>query len=259
MVELRDYRDKYSVARFERSGGILEVALQSPGGGPLIWGKDSHSQLGHLWADVGADRNNEVIIVTGTGDAFIPSIDMSGVTIPGPEDWDEIMSNGKRIRRNLLAIEVPMIAAINGPARVHSEQGLLCDIVIASETADFQDAAHFINGLVPGDFVQAVYMSLLGNNRGRYFLYMGEIINAQDAKGLGLVSEVVPAAELMERARTIARHIMKQTRMVRKHTRAVTMDPWRRLYADHHDMGTALEALGIWGAAYPPSTKRRPF
>ncbi|MDH6291985.1 enoyl-CoA hydratase/isomerase family protein [Rhodococcus opacus] len=248
MTELSEYADKYEIATLTREDGVLEIALQSSDGGPLVWGSVSHSQLGHLWNDVGADRDNEVIILTGTSDGFIPAVDMSGVGIPGPEDWDRISSNGKRMRRNLLAIEVPMIAAVNGPARVHSEQALMCDIVIASENADFQDSGHFINGLVPGDFVQTVYTHLLGLNRGRYFLYMGQIIDAAQALELGLVSEVTSSEELLPRARTIAAHMMKQPRMVRRHTRAVTIDPLRRLYADHHDLGTTLEALGIWGA-----------
>ena len=76
--------------------------------------------------------------------------------------WDKIYWEGKQLLMNLLAIEVPMISAVNGPAMRHSELPLLCDIVLAAEEASFQDAGHFGGGLVPGDGVHAVYPLLLG-------------------------------------------------------------------------------------------------
>jgi enoyl-CoA hydratase/carnithine racemase len=58
---------------------------------------------------------------------------------------------------NLLDIEVPVIAAVNGPALIHAEIPVLSDIVICSEKAEFQDAPHFANGVVPGDGVHVVW------------------------------------------------------------------------------------------------------
>ena len=81
-----------------------------------------------------------------------------------PADWDKTYWEGKHLLWNLLDIEVPMISAINGPALRHSELPLLCDIVLASETATFQDSGHFVNGLVPGDGMHIVYPMLLGLN-----------------------------------------------------------------------------------------------
>lgn len=250
MSRLEDYRDAYDIARIRREDGILEIALQSPGGGPLVWNGHAHASLGLLWGDIGADPDNEIIILTGNGDAFIPDIDLSAMGVPTPEVWDVVMRNGTRMRRNHLAIDIPMIAAVNGPARAHSEQALMCDLVIASDNADFQDGAHFIRGIVPGDFVQAVYTHLLGSNRARYFLFTGQIIAAQEALSLGLVSEVTAPEALMPRAWELARELKKQPRLVRRHTRAAGVAALRKVYADHHDMGTMLEALGVWGRFY---------
>ena len=74
---------------------------------------------------------------------------------------------------NFLNIEVPVISAVNGPAWRHSELPLLADIVLAADTAQFQDSAHFTGGLVPGDGMHIVYPLLLGVNRARYFLLTG--------------------------------------------------------------------------------------
>ena len=61
----------------------------------------------------------------------------------------------------------------------------------ASEDVTFQDSAHFINGLIPGDGMHVLFPMLLGLNRGRYFLLTGQTIDAQKALELGVVSEVL--------------------------------------------------------------------
>ena len=84
-----------------------------------------------------------------------------------------------------------MIAAVNGPALIHAELALLCDIVLATGCG-FRFLPHFPGGLVPGSSVHVVFPLLLGANRGRYFLLMGEKIDAKEAKHLGLVGEEMP-------------------------------------------------------------------
>ena len=60
---------------------------------------------------------------------------------------------GRKVLMNILDIEVPMIAAVNGPARLHTEYILLSDIVLATPSTIFQDKPHFEIGVVPGDGV----------------------------------------------------------------------------------------------------------
>src|SRR5215475_16080772 len=100
-----------------------------------------------------------------------------------------------------------MIAAVNGPAIIHAELAVLCDIVLAADTAVFQDAPHFPGGLVPGDGVHVVWPLVLGANRGRYFLLTGQKLSAQEALNLGVVSEIVPREKLLARAWELARQI----------------------------------------------------
>ena len=102
--------------------------------------------------------------------------------------WDRIIWEGNRLVDQMLDIEVPMIAAVNGPVSVHSELAVLCDVVLAADHAYFQDAPHFPGGLVPGDTMQIVWPLLLGPNRGRYFLLTGQKIHAEEARQLGIVA-----------------------------------------------------------------------
>lgn len=80
---------------------------------------------------------------------------------------------------NLLNIEVPVIAAINGPAARHPGIPLLSDTVLAAEHATIQDSAHFNGGLVPGDGVHILFALIMGMNLGRYFLLSGQVLDAR--------------------------------------------------------------------------------
>jgi enoyl-CoA hydratase/carnithine racemase len=134
---------------------------------------------------------------------------------------------------NHLDIEAPMIAAVNGPALIHAELALLCDIVLASETAVFQDLPHFPSGLVPGDGVHVVFPLLLGANRGRYFLLMGEKIDAKEAKHLGLVGEVLPPDRLFTRAREVAHHLLQRPPLTVRYARQLLTRELKRLMLDN--------------------------
>ena len=163
------YRDKYENVRMKREDGILEVALHS-GGGPLVFNGYVHEALMRAFRDIGDDRENHVVILTGTGDEFCTRITPDGFDFFTPTGYDKILREGTKILENILDIQVPMIAAINGPVTVHSEYALLCDIVIATEDASFSDAPHPAFGIVPGDGVHIVWPEVIGEIRGRYFL-----------------------------------------------------------------------------------------
>ena len=244
MASLDQYADKYQNIRMERRQGILQMTFHT-NGGPLQWGGGPHSEFPRAFADVGSDPENRIVIMTGTGDVFSgPPGTAAGAPKRAPREWDQTYWEGKRLLTNLLDIEVPMISAINGPALRHSEIPLLCDIVLASDTAAFQDSGHFMSGLVPGDGVHIVYPLLLGLNRGRYFLFTGQRIEAEEAKTLGLVSEVLPQAELLPRAWALAEQMAQQSDIVLRYSRVAMTQVVKRLMHDLLGYGLALEGLG---------------
>src|SRR4029079_12622262 len=103
---------------------------------------------------------------------------------------------------NVLDVDVPMISAVNGPCNIHSEVALMGDIVLASEDAYFQDLSHFPRGMVPGDGQPVIWSFLAGHNRARYFLITGMKLSAHEAHDWGVVNEVLPKDELVDRPRT---------------------------------------------------------
>ena len=244
MTTFEDYAEKYRTIRMERRDGILQLTFHTDGG-PLQWGLLPHEEFPRAFRDVGDDPENRVVIMTGTGDAFSdPRPGPDAQLRARPRDWDRIYWEGKHLLGALLDIEVPMISAINGPALRHSELPLLCDIVLASDDAVFQDSAHFPNNLVPGDGMHVVYPLLLGLNRGRYFLLTGQVLTARTAQELGLVAEVLPRERLLPRAWELAEEIARRPPLVLRYTRVLLTQHVRRLLVDLLGYGLALEGLG---------------
>jgi 6-oxocamphor hydrolase len=248
MTQFKDYSNKYSNIHMERNDGILEITFHT-NGGTLVWGSGPQSQLGSAFYDIGRDKENKIVIMTGRGNAFIEEIDSStlGERLPNskitPTTWNNIYSDAKRLLMDLLDIEVPVIAAVNGPVNIHAEIAVLSDIVLASEDSAFQDAPHYPNGLVPGDGGHIIWPYLLGRNRGRYFLLTGQRLSAQEAFELGVVNEVLPARHLLPRARELAEQLLKQPPLTRNYARVVMVQELKELMQRHLSHGLALEGL----------------
>lgn len=236
---------------FTREGGIVELRIHR-NGGPALWAPwgGLHRDLGLAFARLAADPELRALILTGTGESFCAGLDMS---LPFPTisaaNWDIIFREGRALLGSLMAIEVPVIAAVNGAAFVHAEIPLLADIVLASETAVFADKSHCIAGVVPGDGVQVVWPMLLGPNRGRYFLLTGQEIAAPEALALGLVGEVLPADRLSARAWDHARTIAARPAVANRYARIALTRSLRARLASELDQGLVMEGLALLAGA----------
>src|SRR4051812_20613715 len=120
-VDMKQYR----FVKLERSGGILQMTLHTDGG-PLQWNLDVQAELATAFAEVGADRENRIIIFTGTGNEFSgPRLDPDAPFFHGaklsPAGVHQVFFNARRLVQAMMNIEVPMIAAVNGPAKRHAD------------------------------------------------------------------------------------------------------------------------------------------
>jgi enoyl-CoA hydratase/carnithine racemase len=234
-----------AISRDER--GIAEVRLHSHGG-PFRFSASARTQLISAFQNLAQDRANRVVILTGTGDQWCTEFDRSPEVSPDPslsiaQRWDIQFWEGRKLLQTMLDLDAPVIAAVNGPALIHSEYILTCDIVLAAETAAFQDKPHLDNGVSPTDGVHVLWPHVLGPQRGRYFLLTQQRIEAAEALALGVCNEVLPADQLLPRARAIAGRLAEQPDFTLRYARVGLTQRLKRLVTDDLALGLAVESL----------------
>ncbi len=243
MADFNIYKDAFPHAKLSRSSeGVLEVVLHT-NGDTLIFNGYTHEEFVDLFHQIGQDARNRVVILTGSGDAFMERITLDGFDFFTPQGYDKIYREGKKVLMNLLDIEVPLIAAVNGPVRLHSEYILLADIVLATPSTVFQDKPHFEFGIVSGDGVHLLWQEAIGTIRGRYFILTRQELDAKTAKEWGAVNEIVPADRLLPRAREIAEGLAVLPPLATRYTRIAMTQKLRRIVDEGVGYGLALEGI----------------
>jgi enoyl-CoA hydratase/carnithine racemase len=258
MAGFETYKNAFPHARLTRSQkGVLEVVLHT-NGGTLVFNGYTHEEFVELFHQVGQDVGNRVVILTGAGEAFIDRIEPEGFDFFTPRGYDKIYREGKKILANLLDIPVPVIAAVNGPATVHSEYVLLADIVLATPDTLFQDKPHFAFGIVPGDGIHSLWPEVIGSIRGRTFVLTQQVIDAEEAKALGVISELVMREHLLERARAIAGRIADLPPLTASYTRVALTQKLRRIVDESLGYGLALEGISAADVARSQAREKEP-
>jgi enoyl-CoA hydratase/carnithine racemase len=260
VAKFESYRSAFSNAALTRQdNGVLEVRFHT-NGGKLVFDGMTHEQFVELFHTIGEDRDNRVVILTGTGDAFMDTIAGDGFDFFTPQGYDKIFHEGRKVLMNLLNIEVPMITALNGPVLLHSEYALLTDIILATPQTVFQDKPHFDFGIVPGDGVNLLWPEVIGSIRGRYFILTRQVLDAETARNWGVVNEIVPANKLLTRAHEIADGLAALPPLTARYTRIALTQRLRRIIDEGTGYSLALEGISAADVARSTastSTKER--
>lgn len=167
--------------------------------------REFHEALVHL----AGDDSIGVLIVTGAGDvAFVSGADINDIR--ARTGADGLAAINSSLFAAVERFPRPTIAAINGYALGGGcELALACDIRIAADTAKFGQPELGL-GIIPGAGATQRLPRTVGLGRAKHLVLTGEIIDARQALEIGLVSAVVPAAELQDLARELARRILRQ-------------------------------------------------
>jgi len=243
MQTLRDnYFDAYRCLSFTRDArGVLVVQFHT-GGRPFIFTAQDHTEFVDAFYRIAQDRANKIVILTGAGGEFIPSIDFASFgNVADPDVWSQVHDEGVQIVENIANIRVPVIAAIEGRAHVHSEYALLANVIVASEGATFHDVPHFAGGIVPGDGIFTTWSYRAGPGRAEAFLLNPQPLTAAIAHQWGVVAEVVPNGKALSRAQELAEQYLKAPEVTRRNTRIHFMQPLKERIVREVGYGLSLE------------------
>jgi enoyl-CoA hydratase/carnithine racemase len=257
VTKFEEYKDRYSDCYVleKTDDGILLMRMHTDGGS-VNWNKAVLSTP-NLFGDIAGDRDVRVVIYTGTGENFNADFRPKGEQLKAyaaqlqaapQRPAEEVEASGwfgRNRHNNMLDIDAIMIAAVNGPVTIHSELPLMCDIVLASDKAYFQDLAHFVSNLAPGDGVQNIWPRAIGMNRFRYWQLMGQKITAQQAYDWGAVNEVVPNDKLLDRAWEIAHYLVRFSPVTLRNTRRIFVQELKRAAVNDLALGQNMELLGM--------------
>src|SRR6266567_793910 len=147
-----DYFGAYQNLKVTRDANGVLVAEFHSNGGPFIMTAQSHTEFVDAFYRIGQDRANKIVILTGAGGEFITDVDWASFgDAADPGVWSQVHDEGVQVLENIANIRVPVIAAIEGRAHIHSDYALLGKAIVAAEGATFQDVGHFAVGVAPGD------------------------------------------------------------------------------------------------------------
>jgi len=199
----------YEFLKLHSRDGIAVLTLNRPDA-LNAWNQKMRDELREAVRDLAADDSLRVLVITGEGRAFSAGEDvrgMQGLAELGTRGFRRVARAIHNVFDELEAMEVPVIAAINGVAAGGGlELALSCDFRIAADTAKMGFPENNV-GLIPGSGGCSRLVKLVGTAPAKRLVMTAEIIPAERALAIGLIEEMVPAAELMTRAMEFARQL----------------------------------------------------
>jgi enoyl-CoA hydratase len=228
--------------------GILWVRIgRDDDAGAMV--RDAFSELGNLFDVISVSDEIRVVVLQGAGKQFSTggNVRKMAERAQGADEVDRFslassVNYLKRMYRNLLSVDQPVIACVNGHAvGAGTTLALHCDIVLASEEAKFGDP-HVKRGLVAsaGPGIWSLMTSL---NLAKEYLLTGDLLSAQEAHRMGLVNHVYAPAELEEATRALATRLAEGAPLAIQWTKRLLNRSTNRQMIDLLQDGIAHELL----------------
>ncbi len=197
--------DDFATLRLERVERVLKVTIDHPTSELNAVDDRLHHDLGRLFAGLRRETEARAVVLTGRGRAFSAGGDFAWFpSLRRTDRLDALRLDAKQLIWDLLDVEVPVVAAVNGHAMgLGASIALLCDAVFMADTATIGDP-HVRVGIVAGDGGVAIWPLALGPARAKRYLLTGDPVSAAEAERLGLATHVVPAADLDREAMAFA-------------------------------------------------------
>ena len=230
--------------RLERVGQVLRVTIDHPSS-PLNAVDDRlHQDLTALFAALKREDEARAVLLTGRGRAFSAGGDFAWFpALQEPGRLEVLRRDAKQLIWDLLDVEVPIVAAVNGHAMgLGASIALLCDVILMADTATIGDP-HVKVGIVAGDGGAAIWPLAVGPARAKEYLLTGDPLTAAEAERIGLVNHVVPAAELDAAAMAFATRLAAGAPLAVRYTKLAVNKLVKDALNVAFDTSTALELL----------------
>jgi len=198
---------------YEQTGAIVTLTMNQPEARNPLTGNSAVAEFLAACARISDDPSVKVVVLTGAGTAFSTGGNVKDMRrffeqdIPAIDIRDEYRGGIQRLPLALYNLEVPTIAAVNGPAiGAGCDLACMCDMRLASKTAIFAES--FVKvGIIPGDGGAWLLPRVVGQSKAAEMAFTGDAIDATEALRCGLVSAVTESEDLLEAAYALARRI----------------------------------------------------
>lgn len=239
-----------SALLFDKTGSVVTLTINRPEARNPLGEEGDGPLFAEAAQRINEDRDVRCVILTGAGKAFSAGGNLksmrerSGSFAGAGVAIRERYRNGiHRLVRAIWGIEVPVIAAVNGPAiGLGNDVACLADMRVAADSAIF--GATFLKvGLVPGDGGAWILPRTIGMARAAELFFTGDTIDAPTALQWGLVSKVVPADQLMAEANALAARICRQPPDVLRMTKKLMREGQGVSFDTIMEMSAAMQSL----------------
>jgi enoyl-CoA hydratase len=234
----------FRALRIEREGAVLRATIAHPTSELNAVDELLHDELGRLFRGLRRESTARAVLLTGAGRAFSAGGDFGWLAkLEDLRSLDPLRRDAKQLISDLLDVELPIVAALNGPAvGLGASLALLCDVILMADTASLADP-HVRIGIVAGDGGTAIWPLVLGPARAKQYLLTGDPVSAAEAERLGLVNRVVPAAALQAEALAFAQRLADGAPLAVRYTK-LAVNQWIKQAATvAFDFATALEIV----------------
>ena len=245
--------DQFGFINFERlDGHVLKVTIDRPDSDLNAVDAQLHRELTKLMAVLKEEREARCIVLTGVGKAFSAGGDFDWFpTLQAPGKLEDLRQEAKNLIWDMLDIQVPVVAAINGHAvGLGASIGLLCDIIFVAESAIISDP-HVSVGIVAGDGGTIIWPLAVGPALAKQYLLTGDPINAAEAHRIGLINFVSSNDEVVDDAIAYATKLAAKAPLAVQYTKVAVNKLLKDAANTAFDTATALEILTFQSEDHP--------
>ncbi len=236
--------EDFSTLEIERIGDVLQVTIAHPTSPLNAVDHDLHEDLTRLFSALRREADARAVLLTGRGNAFSAGGDFRWFPqLQEPGRMEALRRDAKQLIWDLLDVEIPIVAAVNGHAMgLGASIALLCDVIFVAEEATIGDP-HVRVGIVAGDGGVAIWPLAVGPARAKQYLLTGDPLPAVEAERIGLVNFVVPRERLYEDALAFAQRLADGAPLAIRYTKLAVNKLLKDALNVAFDTSTALELV----------------